>query len=174
MVGTEDLSLHVGRDDLVIVDGTRGVVIINPDPETVTSYREQARVEIAAGIARMARSTEPAATKDGTAITLMANLDHLEEAIGALSHGAQGVGLFRTEYQFMASELVPTEEEHYLFALSVLEAMAGLQVTFRTLDLGADKISSKLVEQHDEANPALGIRGLRTARVRPGRASALP
>lgn len=161
VVGTEDLSLHVGRDDLVIVDGTRGVVIINPNPETVTSYREQARVEIAAGIARMARSTEPAATKDGTAITLMANLDHLEEAIGALSHGAQGVGLFRTEYQFMASEGVPTEEEHYEYAVSVLEAMAGLPVTFRTLDLGADKISSKLVEQHDEVNPALGLRSLR-------------
>lgn len=161
VVGTEDLTLNVGRDDLVIVDGTRGIVIVNPDPETVTCYRELARAEIAAGIVRMSRSLEPAVTKDGTAIAMMANLDHREEAISAIAHGAQGVGLFRTEYHFMASEGIPTEEEHYQYALSVLEAMGGLQVTFRTLDLGADKMSSKLLEQHAELNPALGLRSLR-------------
>jgi phosphotransferase system enzyme I (PtsI) len=161
VVGTEDLTLHVESDDLVIVDGTRGVVIINPNPETVTSYREQSRREIAAGIERLSHSDEPAITTDGTRISMLANLDHLDEASGAIAHGAEGVGLFRTEYPFMASETSPTEEEHYQYAMSVIEAMGGRPVTFRTLDLGADKVSTEFVEQHDEANPALGLRSIR-------------
>lgn len=161
VVGTEDLTMHVGSDDLVIVDGTRGVVIINPNPETVTSYREQARREIVAGVARLSRSSEPAITKDGTRINMLANLDHLAEASGAIAHGAEGVGLFRTEYPFMASESSPTEDDHFQYAVSVLEAMEGRPVTFRTLDLGADKVSKEFVEQHDEANPALGLRSIR-------------
>lgn len=161
VVGTEDLTLHVESDDLVIVDGTCGVVIINPNPETVTRYREQARVEIAEGVARLSHSAELAETSDGTRINMLANLDHLDEATGALAHGAEGVGLFRTEYPFMASESSPTEEEHYDYAVSVLEALQGRPVTFRTLDLGADKVSVEHVEQHDEANPALGLRSIR-------------
>ncbi len=161
VVGTEDLTACVGSDDLVIVDGTCGVVIINPNPETVTKYREQARREIAEGIARLSHSAEPAMTRDGTRIDMLANLDHLDEATGAIAHGAEGVGLFRTEYPFMASEKSPTEEDHYEYALSVLTAMEGRDVTFRTLDLGADKVSTEHVEQHDEANPALGLRSIR-------------
>ena len=161
VVGTEDLTNHVGRDDLVIVDGTEGVVIINPDPETVTIYRERARQEIAAGIARLSRSADPAITKDGIEVSLLANLDHLNDATVAVSHGAEGVGLCRTEYYFMASEELPTEEDHYLYAMQVMEAMGDRTVTFRTLDLGADKISEQHVEPHAEANPALGLRSLR-------------
>ncbi len=161
VVGTEDLTSHVGSDDLVIVDGTQGVVIINPNPETVTKYREQARREIAEGVARLSRSSEPAITRDGTRISMLANLDHLDEASGALAHGAEGVGLFRTEYPFMASDSTPTEEDHYQYAVSVLAAMDGRPVTFRTLDLGADKVATDSVEQHDEANPALGLRSIR-------------
>jgi phosphotransferase system enzyme I (PtsI) len=161
VVGTEDLTLHVGSDDLVIVDGTQGIVIINPNPETVTQYREQARREIAEGIARLSHSAEPALTKDGTRINMLANLDHLNEASGAIAHGAEGVGLFRTEYPFMASTSTPSEEEHYDYAVSVLEAMEGRPVTFRTLDLGADKVATDVVEHHDEANPALGLRSIR-------------
>ncbi len=161
VVGTEDLTHHVGRDDLVIVDGTEGVVIINPDPETVTEYRERGRLQIAAGIARMSRSAEPAVTRDGVKVELLANLDHLNEASVAVSHGSEGVGLCRTEYHFMASEELPTEEDHFNYAADVMEAMGGRTVTFRTLDLGADKISEQHVEPHDEANPALGLRSLR-------------
>jgi phosphotransferase system enzyme I (PtsI) len=161
VVGTEDLTSCVESDDLVIVDGTCGVVIINPNPETVTKYREQARREIAEGIARLSRSAEPAMTTDGTRIDMLANLDHLNEASGAIAHGAEGVGLFRTEYPFMESELSPTEDAHYEYAMSVLSAMEGRPVTFRTLDLGADKVSAEHVEHHDEANPALGLRSIR-------------
>ncbi len=161
VVGTEDLTSHVGRDDLVIVDGTEGVVIINPDPETVTEYRERGRREIAAGAARLSRSSEPAITRDGIQVELLANLDHLNEASVALSHGAEGVGLCRTEYHFMESTDLPSEEHHYQYATDVMAAMGGRTVTFRTLDLGADKISEQHIEHHDEANPALGLRSLR-------------
>lgn len=161
VVGTEDLTNHVGHDDLVIVDGTEGVVIINPNPETVTQYRERGRIEIAAGIARLSRSSEPAVTRDGVHVDLLANLDHLNEATMAVSHGAEGVGLCRTEYHFMASEELPTEEDHYIYAKDVMDAMGDRTVTFRTLDLGADKISEQHIEPHDEANPALGLRSLR-------------
>jgi len=161
VVGTEDLTSHVGRDDLVIVDGTEGVVIINPNPETVTLYRERGRREIVAGIARLSHSAEPAVTTDGVRVALLANLDHLNEATVAVSHGAEGVGLCRTEYHFMASETLPSEDDHYQYAIQVMEAMGNRDVTFRTLDLGADKISEQHVEPHAEANPALGLRSLR-------------
>ncbi len=161
VVGTEDLTNHVGRDDLVIVDGTEGVVIINPDPETVTQYRERGRLEIAAGIARLSRSAEPAVTRDGVQVELLANLDHLNEASVAVSYGADGVGLCRTEYHFMASEELPSEQDHFAYATDVMKAMGSRPVTFRTLDLGADKISEQHMEPHDEANPALGLRSLR-------------
>ncbi len=161
VVGTEDLSLHVGRDDLVIVDGTKGVVIINPNAETVTYYREQARQEIAQGVANLSKSSQPAITKDGTKICLLANLDHLVEAEGAVKRGAEGVGLFRTEYYFMGSEAPPSEEDYYLYAVKALAIMKGRSVTFRTLDLGADKVPPQFVEQHDEPNPALGLRSIR-------------
>ncbi len=161
VVGTEDLTNHVGRDDLVIVDGTEGVVIINPDPATVTQYRERGRLEIAAGVARLSRSSEPAITRDGIQVALLANLDHLNEASVALSHGAEGVGLCRTEYHFMESTELPSEEHHYQYATEVMAAMGDRTVIFRTLDLGADKISHQHIEHHDEANPALGLRSLR-------------
>ncbi len=161
VVGTEDLSLHVGRDDLVIVDGTKGVVIINPAPETVAAYREQARREIAAGAAQLARSSEPAITQDGTKVTLLANLDHLVEAEGAVTRGAEGVGLFRTEYYFMGAEGPPSEDEYYRYAVDAMKIMDGRPVTFRTLDLGSDKVPPEFVEQHDEPNPALGLRSIR-------------
>lgn len=161
VVGLEDLTLHVGNDDLVIVDGTQGLVIVNPAPETVTHYRERARQEIAAGIARLSKSETPAITTDGTKISLLANLDHLAEARSALTYGAEGVGLFRTEYPFMARDTLPTEEDHYEYAVSVLDAMGDRPVTFRTLDLGADKVSAQLLESHEEPNPALGLRSIR-------------
>ncbi|MBL4635777.1 MAG: phosphoenolpyruvate--protein phosphotransferase [Kofleriaceae bacterium] len=161
VVGTEDVSLHVGRDDLVIVDGTKGVVIINPTPETVAAYREQARREIVAGAAQLARSSEPAVTQDGTKVTLLANLDHLVEAEGAVTRGAEGVGLLRTEYYFMGAEGPPSEDEYFRYAVDAMKIMDGRPVTFRTLDLGSDKVPPEFVEQHDEPNPALGLRSIR-------------
>lgn len=161
VVGTEDLTMHVGRDDLVIVDGTKGVVIINPEPETVAAYREQARKEIAEGMAQLSRSTEPAITTDGTKIALMANLDHLVEVEGAVVRGAEGVGLFRTEYYFMGADSPPTEDEYYEYAAQSMRVMDGRPVIFRTLDMGSDKVPPQFVEQHDEPNPALGLRSTR-------------
>jgi phosphoenolpyruvate-protein phosphotransferase (PTS system enzyme I) len=169
VVGLEDVTAVVGNGDLVIVDGTHGLVILNPSAETVSQYRERSRREVAAGALLLGNRELPAETKDGTRIKLVANIDQQDEIRGALLHGAEGIGLFRTEFLFMAADQPPDEHDHFDHACRVMEAMSGRPVTFRTMDLGADKMS-RLLPDHHEANPALGLRSIRlclTPTVRP-------
>ena len=170
VVGLEDISHVVETGDLLIVDGTNGVVIVNPTAQTVVTYREQARRETAAGAVLLSNRDLPSETIDGERITLLANIEQVEEVANALEHGAQGVGLYRTEFLFMVSKSLPTEEDHFEIACRALDAMQGRVATFRTFDLGADTLSAHLGEAHYEANPALGLRSTRlclTDRVRP-------
>jgi phosphoenolpyruvate-protein phosphotransferase (PTS system enzyme I) len=161
VVALEDVTSVVGNDDLVIVDGTRGMVIVNPSPQTVAHYRGRARREAALGEALLENRDMPAETLDGVRVELLANLDFADEITAALNHGAAGVGLFRTEFLFMMGDGAPTEEEHYEHACSVLAALDGRPATFRTFDLGADKVSNLLQDQFVEANPGLGLRSIR-------------
>jgi phosphotransferase system enzyme I (PtsI) len=161
VVGLEDITDVAGNDDLVIVDGTEGLVIINPDADLVARYRERARREAAAGAALLSNRDLPAVSRDGIRITLSANIDHIDEISSALDHGAEGIGLFRTEYLFMAEDQLPDEEDHYRHACRVYEAMGDRECTFRTFDLGADKLARYLADQQGEANPALGLRSIR-------------
>jgi len=161
VVGLEDITQLVGSGDLIVVDGTQGIVIVNPTAETVTSYREQAR-HIAAHDAALMRDRDlPAVTTDGHAVALVANVDLASEIGGAVEHGATGIGLFRTEYLFMTGDRIPGEEDHYQQAVAVLADLAGRPATFRTFDLGADKLYSFVGENLREANPALGLRSMR-------------
>src|SRR5690606_13428867 len=137
VVGLEDITALVGNGDLVIVDGTSGVVILNPSPETVALYRERARLEAAQGVALLSNVELPAVSQDDVHIGLVANIDHLDEIRGALGYGAEGIGLFRTEYLFMGADQPPDEQAHYEHACAVVEALGGRPVTFRTVDLGA-------------------------------------
>src|SRR5690606_16396321 len=128
-----------------------------------------ARLEAAQGVALLSNVELPAVSQDDVHIGLVANIDHLDEIRGALGYGAEGIGLFRTEYLFMGADQPPDEQAHYEHACAVVEALGGRPVTFRTVDLGADKMARFLTD-HQEVNPALGLRSIRlclTREVRP-------
>ena len=162
VVGLEDITEIVLDDDLLIVDGQAGVVIVNPLPATVAAYREQQRDQMLAEAVLLGNKDLPATTRDGVQIQLYANIDGPDELEGALEHGAVGIGLYRTEYLFMVGDQIPDEEMHYQTAVRVLTRMAGRPVTMRTFDLGADKLAGFLEEAAlDEVNPALGLRSIR-------------
>jgi phosphotransferase system enzyme I (PtsI) len=161
VVGLENITEVVETDDLVLIDGSAGLVIVNPTAQTVGEYREEQRRQVAAGALLHAMRDLPARTRDEKDIALYANIDGSDELEDALDYGAMGVGLFRTEYLFMGAEL-PDEEKHYQTIKTVLERLRGLPATIRTFDLGADKLAPFL-EAADlgEANPALGLRSIR-------------
>lgn len=162
VVGLETITEVVETDDLVLIDGGAGLVIVNPTAATVAEYREEQRRQVAAGALLHLMRDLPARTKDDVQIQLYSNIDGPEELVDALDYGAMGVGLFRTEYLFMGRPELPDEETHYRTAREVLERLGGLPATIRTFDLGADKLAPFL-EQADlqEANPALGLRSIR-------------
>jgi len=166
VVGLEDVTQLVSNGDLLIVDGSDGVVILQPSPDTVAEYRERARREAAADAALLTNRELPAVTIDGETVTLMANIDHPDELQSAIGHGALGVGLFRTEFLYMAEEGLPAEEDHYRHACSLLDPMGDRPVTLRTMDFGADKISHMLPQHSAEQNPALGLRSIRLCLTR--------
>jgi phosphotransferase system enzyme I (PtsI) len=162
VVGLENITEVVETDDLVLIDGSAGVVIVNPTAQTVGEYREEQRRQVAAGALLHAMRDLPARTRDEHDISLFANIDSPEELDDALDYGAMGVGLFRTEYLFMGHAELPGEEQHYETTKKVIERLNGLPATIRTFDLGADKLAPFL-EAADlgEANPALGLRSIR-------------
>jgi phosphoenolpyruvate-protein phosphotransferase (PTS system enzyme I) len=170
VVGLEDVTSSVGNGDLVIVDGTHGLVIINPEPQTVAHFRTRARREAAIGEALLANRDLPTETLDGHRIHLLANIDTAEEIESATEHGAEGIGLFRTEFIYLARTDLPLEEEHYLHARDVLTRMDGRVATFRTFDLGGDKSGPPATSfAGKEANPALGLRSIRICLTPQGR-----
>lgn len=162
VVGLETITEVVETDDLVLIDGAAGLVIVNPTPATVGEYREEQRRQVAAGALLHLMRDLPARTTDGVDIQLFCNIDGPDELDDALDYGAMGVGLFRTEYLFMGQAELPDEEQHYRTAVAVIQRLGGLPATIRTFDLGADKLAPFL-EKADlgEANPALGLRSIR-------------
>jgi len=162
VVGLETITEVIETDDLVLIDGGAGLVIVNPTAATVSEFREEQRRQVAAGALLHLMRDLPARTKDDVDIQLYGNIDGPEELDDALDYGAMGVGLFRTEYLFMGHAELPDEDTHYRTARQVLERLGGLPATIRTFDLGADKLAPFL-EQADlhEANPALGLRSIR-------------
>lgn len=169
VVGVENLTQLVGTGDLLIVDGTEGLVILNPEPQTVLLYRARARRQAAIGEALLANRDLPAETLDGVRVRLFANIDVFDELEGALDHGAEGLGLFRTEFLFLGRTDLPTEDEHYQHARQVLERLAGRVATFRTFDLGGDKQTPFGAPASREQNPALGLRSIRLCLTKEGR-----
>jgi phosphotransferase system, enzyme I, PtsP len=157
------LVTRVEDGDTLIVDGEAGQVHVRPDPELVANF--QARIALSdKKLAALSKLRDlPAVTQDGVEIDLLINaglsydLDHLDEV------GAKGVGLFRTEFQFMASDTMPTIEAQASFYRSVLARAGDRPVVFRTLDLGGDKVAPFMGRRDREENPALGWRALRMA-----------
>jgi len=165
------VALHRARDlirdgEMIIVDGNQGVVIVSPDKNTLTEYRlRQEQWDIDQQKLKRLKLTK-AVTLDGTQIDLHANIEIPEDVTQSKAAGATGVGLYRTEFLFMNRREWPSEDEQFEAYRRVTEAMKGMPVTIRTLDLGADKPANP-----DEArtctNPALGLRAIRLCLAEP-------
>ncbi|HUS29636.1 MAG TPA: phosphoenolpyruvate--protein phosphotransferase [Kofleriaceae bacterium] len=162
VVGLENITELVETDDLLLLDGGTGIVIVNPSAATVAQYRDEQRRQVAEGVRFHAMRDLPARTRDDLDVALLANIDGPDELDDAIEYGAIGVGLFRTEYLFMTGAELPDEERHYQTAVAVLDKLKGAQATIRTFDLGSDKLA-RFIEQADlgEQNPALGLRSIR-------------
>ncbi len=160
VVGLETATEVIPDGTLLIVDGNKGEVVVNPDDDTIIEYQErQLRHErYESRVLRL--SHLPAETVDGCRITVKANIEFLEEVAVALDHGAEGIGLYRTEFLFLRAKEPPGEEEMFEDYRQVAEIIAPAPVTIRTLDLGGDKFSSSL-PLGVEMNPALGLRAIR-------------
>ena len=159
VVGLENVTEKVQLGSTIIVDGVLGVVIIDPEPHVLEEYTKRRRQYLAIQKELQAYGSLPGETLDGYRVGVKANIEMPDEVPSVLSHGGEGVGLYRSEFLFLNREDMPTEEEHYRTYREVVEKMAPLTVTIRTLDLGGDKLHSR---QHaDESNPALGLRAIR-------------
>ncbi len=160
VVGVGNFLESVGGATRVIVDGDRGVLILDPDDVTVQRYEEgrQRRQHLAQRLAEL--RDLPATTSDGVTVSLSANIEFPHEVATCLERGASGIGLYRTEFLYLASNEEPSEEDHYRAYRQVIEAMEGRPVVIRTLDLGADKMGSRPLTE-PEPNPFLGLRSIR-------------
>jgi len=159
VVGVGRVTTTAGRGDWVVVDGTRGVVLINPSPEERAEY-QAAREHLRRAEEELLRTRDlPATTRDAVHIQLGGNIEFAEEVSSLLAHGGEGVGLYRTEYMFLGRIDLPSEEEHYQNYRRILEAVGRRPVTIRTFDLGGDKLPPGM-RLHAE-NPALGLRAIR-------------
>ena len=159
VVGAVRASEAVRTGDVVAVDGTRGLVLINPTEQQLALFRETMRRHLAVEASALRTAELRAVTMDGVVVHLNGNIEFPEEIPSLLAHGAEGIGLYRTAFLFLNRPLPPTEEEHYEAYREVLLAMGNRPVTIRTLDLGGDKVPGKKPEK--EANPAMGLRAIR-------------
>ena len=162
VVGLRDLTSKVQPGDTLLVDGYEGVVILNPTETTLFRYGQIQRQKRTQEQRLLEASRLPAITLDGVALTLRANVEKPDEAGLVKDHHADGVGLYRTEFLYLGSEAMPTEEEQYAAYRELVEALAPAPVTIRTLDLGGDKpIASQAHLFPKENNPFLGYRAIR-------------
>lgn len=159
-VGMSTASQLIEQDDWVIIDGDAGVVIVTPSAQVLEQYRERQMAAMRARKKLGKLKKTPAITKDGTPITLLANIELPDDCPPALEAGAVGVGLFRSEFLFMGREGdMPSEDEQFEQYKKAVLAMKGRVVTIRTLDIGADKPLDQT--EHTALNPALGLRAIR-------------
>jgi len=168
VVATHNGRALIRESELLIVDGTNHVVIVNPDKSVLAEYRLK-QGELGLERAKLRRlKTKPAMTIDGQEIELFANIELPEDLAQTLESGANGVGLFRSEFLFLNREGLPTEEEQFEAYRQVAQGMAGKPVTIRTFDLGADKQKAGLAGLSRVApNPALGLRAVRFCLAEP-------
>jgi len=166
VVGIGPFLTDVSGGETAIIDGYQGLVILHPDEETLARYRHEV-VQYRSHAAKLEKLRDlPAETADGTRIQLLGNIEFPYEVEQCQKRGANGIGLYRTEFLFLARDEEPTEEEQTTAYSAVAEAMRGLPVVMRTIDLGADKLPSVPFPE-DEANPFLGLRSIRLALKHP-------
>ncbi len=160
VIGISDIATRVSGGDLVIVDGTNELVIVSPDAATLAQYRTQQETYLRLTDELDHLRDLEALTRDGTRVTLMCNIEFPEEAETAVAKGAAGIGLYRTEFLFLARNGPPDEMEQYQAYCQAIAGAQGRPVTIRTFDLGADKYTQDRSYER-EPNPMLGLRSIR-------------
>jgi phosphotransferase system enzyme I (PtsI) len=166
------VALHYARhlireNELIIVDGTQGVVIVNPDRQVLAEYQQrQQQFDLGRQKLRRLKDTRPT-TLDGTAVELHANIEGPGDVVEARENGATGIGLFRSEFLFLGRPDLPDEDEQFEAYRKAAEEMEGMPVTIRTYDLGADKSDEN--EPQRNTNPAMGLRAIRLCLTEPRR-----
>src|SRR3989338_3387013 len=166
VVGIEFATRQISSGDMVILDGNHGIAIVNPGPNEIQRYKhEQVKIlEFSKGLQKL--KDLPCVTLDSRRIELAANIELPEEMLSVISHGADGIGLYRTEFLYMNRADLPSEEEQCQAYRKVVKQMAPKPVVVRTFDLGGDKFLSHLEMPH-EMNPFLGWRAIRFCLARP-------
>lgn len=160
VVGLKYATSRIKSDNLIIVDGNTGKVIVNPDEKTLVEYEERKIDYEQYRAVITSESHLSAETTDGIQVKVMANIELPEEVVSVKNYGGDGIGLYRTEFQYMNRTIFPNEEELFAKYKEVVEVMAPKPVTIRTLDINGDKAIANHNGQ-DEANPALGLRSIR-------------
>jgi phosphotransferase system enzyme I (PtsI) len=159
--GLRGILRHVKTGDTLVVDGRGGHVLVNPDPEQRSAYLKLEREFVHLKDELAANRDLPARTADGLELELLANVNSAADAKTAVSMGASGVGLFRTEYIYLTHPDVPDEDEQFAAYRDVIDTSPNKSVTIRTLDIGGDKTVPYLGHTHQEANPFMGWRSIR-------------
>jgi len=160
VVGVPNLTQSVNSGDTVIVDGISGQIIVNPNEEQHRLCVRRQQNYLSYERALLKDINEPSETQDGYAVQLMGNIESAHEVKSVLKFGGQGIGLYRTEYLYLGSQKIPNEHDLYLNFKKVVQAVYPYPVVIRTLDIGADKPMGGM-QPKAEANPALGLRGIR-------------
>lgn len=161
VVGLKDITSQLKSGDMLIIDGSQGKVILNPAPETLKDYQKKRESMIRQMRELVKLKDLPATTEDGKRVELAANIETADDIRSVLAHGAEGIGLFRTEYLFMNRESLPTEEEQFDQYVKVVKQVKPHATLFRTLDIGGDKLSPFIDGFAREENPFLGLRAIR-------------
>ncbi|MBW1989405.1 MAG: phosphoenolpyruvate--protein phosphotransferase [Deltaproteobacteria bacterium] len=166
VAGLENATKKIRTGDLIIVDGTAGLVIVHPEEETLFRYNA-AREQFEAAQALLARDSRfPAQTPDGFLVQVNANIELLEEVVAVMDRGGDGVGLYRTEFLYLNRKNLPAEQELYENYKEVVELLAPRPVTIRTLDINGDKVAEGIFSEEGD-NPALGLRAIRFCLTQP-------
>jgi phosphoenolpyruvate-protein phosphotransferase (PTS system enzyme I) len=160
VVGSETATHSINTGDTLIVDGITGVVVVNPSPEIMQEYQERQRVRQKMERELFQYRDLPAETLDGYRVKLLANIELVEEIPSVLQHGAEGIGLYRTEYLYLNRKDLPSEEDHFQAYKKVAEGISPHPAIIRTLDIGGDKFISHM-DLAEEMNPAMGLRAIR-------------
>jgi phosphotransferase system enzyme I (PtsI) len=167
VVGIGDLNQFVNSGDTVIIDGIQGEVIVQPDEEQLRHYQKKQLNYQRYEKTLLEDIGLTAETLDGEKVQLMANIETIHEAKSIRKYGGKGIGLYRTEFLYLAAKTMPTEDELYANFKKVVQAMEPYPVVIRTLDIGADKQLWRISDTPED-NPALGLRGIRLSLAQPG------
>ena len=161
LVGARDALSLLHDDDLILLDAERGTAIVHPTAQDLARYRAWQREAAAEGRRLATLANAATRTRDGVEVRLLANAETPADVALARTRGADGVGLYRTEFLFLRHKGLPSEDEQFIAYRDLVLGMGGLPVTIRTLDLGADKADAAGLVLRGEDNPALGVRGVR-------------